>query len=158
VVRGGMRWLTGQVRRRRSPAARGKGWGGISESLRTWRHLGSCGGSLLWRRDRDRRPVAEVNSGGRHSGGWGWRGRGRGASRRCGEARGEFNWGREGSGVGVPRWAGAAAGGDRRQPSRGRCDALGEQLRGHRASLGHKESSCGVVVVWGWLRRPVHGE
>jgi hypothetical protein len=86
---------------------------------------------------------------GQCSDGRGWRGRGRGASRRCGQARGELNWGREGLGVGVPRRAGAAAGGDRRQPSIGWCDALGEQLRGHRASLGHKESSCGVVVVWG---------
>jgi hypothetical protein len=34
----------------------------------------------------------------------------------------------------------------------------GEQLRGRRASLGHKESSCGVVVVWGQPRRAVHGE
>jgi hypothetical protein len=68
---------------------------------------------------------------------------------RCGEARGELNWGREGSGVGVPRRAGAAAGGDRRRPSIGQCDALGKQLRVRRASLSHKESSYRVVVVWG---------
>jgi hypothetical protein len=64
VVRGGTRELTGQIGRRRSPVARGKGWGGISEPLRTWRRLGSGGGNLWRRCDRDRWPAAEVNSGG----------------------------------------------------------------------------------------------
>jgi hypothetical protein len=86
---------------------------------------------------------------GRRSSGRGWQGGGPGSSRRRGEAGGELKWGQEGSRAGVSRWAVAAAGVDRRRPSRDRCDVLGEQLRDRRASLGHKESSCGVLVVWG---------
>jgi hypothetical protein len=52
----------------------------------------------------------------------------------------------------------AAAGGDRRHTSGSRCGALGNQLRGCRASQGREESSRGVIMVRGWLRRPVHSE
>jgi hypothetical protein len=43
----------------------------------------------------------------------------------------------------------AAAGGDHRHTSRSRCGALGDQLRGRRASRGHKGTGWGVVVVRG---------
>jgi hypothetical protein len=43
----------------------------------------------------------------------------------------------------------ATAGGDRRHTSGSRWGALGDQLRGHRASRGHKGTGWGAVMVQG---------
>jgi hypothetical protein len=50
------------------------------------------------------------------------------------------------------------AGGDRQHTSGSRCGALGDQLGGRRASRGREGADWGVVVVRGWLTRPVHRE
>jgi hypothetical protein len=110
VVREGGAGLTGQIRRRGSPAARVKGRGSITESLRT------CGSPDLgswWPVVAARREQA-ANGGGerwrRCSGDREQRGRGREASGRCGEARGGVNWSRGGSGRGAPWRAGGGGG------------------------------------------------
>jgi hypothetical protein len=102
--------LTGQIRRRWSPAARVEGRGSFTKSARTCScpELGSG-----W-------PVAAarweqaVGGGGerrrRRSNGHERRGKGRGASVRGGEARYGVNWSRGRSGMGAPRRAGGGGG------------------------------------------------
>jgi hypothetical protein len=110
MVREGGAGLTGQIRRRRSPAARVEGRGSITESLRT---CGSPDLGLGWPVAAARREQTAGGGGERRrrcSGGREQRGRGRGASGRCGEAGGGVNWRRGGSGRGAPLRAGGGGG------------------------------------------------